>query len=452
MANLTDGNEKSKLVSFMLPIFVGNVLQQCYSFADAVIVGHVVGDEGLAAIGASQSIQFFLIAILMGLGAGSEILISRYVGQKDIYMIKRTLDSLLTAVLALALILTFAGVFISETLLKGIGTPKGILPQSVAYLKIYFIGLFGVAGYNTLSGMIRSTGNSTVPLILLVVTSVVNIVLDIWFVAGLHMGVVGAGSATVIAQTISFILCLTYINIHKNLVSYQIMNLDFSWKAVWEGLKFGIPFAVEQAAVSIGMFFMQAAVNSLGVKVMTAYVIGAKIDAFAGIPISGIGQTICIFTSQNLGAQKVDRAKKGKDFCLYLAWGVSLGLLLLLWSVGENIIRLFTTDQFIISMSYDYIRILSLAYFVASYFVVYNGYIRGTGNTVLPMISTLSGFWFSRIPAAYLLKNCWGYVGVWLAIPIGWICSCVITGGYVHGKKFKNLIQQYEKINKEVIK
>ena len=440
MANLTEGNVKSKLVSFMLPILIGNVLQQCYSLADAVIVGQVVGDEGLAAIGASQSIQFFLISILMGLGAGSEILISKYVGQKNLPMVKRTLDSLLTAVLGLALILTLTGIFISEILLKGIGTPKEILPQSVEYLKIYFIGLFGVAGYNTLSGILRSTGNSRVPLIFLIITSVVNIGLDIWFVAGLNMGVAGAGSATVIAQTISFILCLLYINVQKDFVSYQIMNLDFRWESVREGLKCGIPFAIEQGAVSLGMFFMQAAINSLGVKVMTSYVIGAKIDSFAAIPISGIGQTICIFTSQNLGAKKIERAKKGKNFCLYLAFGISLGLLFLLWGAGEYIIKLFTNDQEIICMSYDYIKILSLAYFIASYFVVLNGHIRGTGNTVLPMISTLSVFWFSRVPSAYLLKDYWGYMGVWLAIPIGWICSCIITGVYIHGKKFTSLM------------
>ena len=351
--------------------------------------------------------------------------------------------------MGLDLILNFIGIFISEILLKGIGTPKEILPKSVEYLKIYFIGLFGVAGYNTLGGMIRSTGNSRVPLILLIITSVVNIVLDILFVAGLNMGVTGAGSATVIAQTISFVLCLLYINSQKGLASYRIMDLDFHWESVKEGLKCGIPFAIEQSAVSLGMFFMQAAINSLGVKVMTSYVIGAKIDSFAGIPISGIGQAICIFTSQNLGAQRIERAKKGKKFCLYLAFGISLGLLFLLWCAGEDIIRLFTNDQEIIRMSYDYIKILSLAYFIASYFVVFNGYIRGTGNTILPMLSTLSGFWFSRIPSAYLLKNYLGYIGVWLAIPIGWICSCIITGGYIHGKKFSRVMQQYT-IKKEV--
>ena len=177
MTRLTQGDVKRNLFGFMLPLLLGNILQQCYSFVDAVIVGQVVGSEGLAAIGASNSIQFLLIAILMGLGAGAEILIALRIGQKDYKLAKRTLDSLLTSVLGMSIVLTVVGIIVSEPLLVLIGTPKEVLPQSVRYLQIYFLGLFGVAGYSTLSGMIRSTGNSKLPLILLIITSIINIIL-----------------------------------------------------------------------------------------------------------------------------------------------------------------------------------------------------------------------------------------------------------------------------------
>ena len=180
-----------------------------------MIVGQVVGKNGLAAIGASNSIQFLMVAVLMGLGAGSEILISMRIGQREWKLAKRTLDTLLTSVLVVSLVLSVIGIFVSRHLLIWIDTPETVLTEAVRYLRIYFVGLIGVAGYSTLSGMIRSTGNSKVPLLLLVVTSVVNIVLDLLFVAKIQMGVMGAGIATVIAQTLSFLLCLIYINIKR---------------------------------------------------------------------------------------------------------------------------------------------------------------------------------------------------------------------------------------------
>ncbi len=206
---------EKQVVSFYASPFSREFLQQCYSFADGVIVGQVVGKNGLAAIGASNSIQFLMVAVLMGLGAGSEILISMRIGQREWKLAKRTLDTLLTSVLVVSLVLSVIGIFVSRHLLIWIDTPETVLTEAVRYLRIYFVGLIGVAGYSTLSGMIRSTGNSKVPLLLLVVTSVVNIVLDLLFVAKIQMGVMGAGIATVIAQTLSFLLCLIYINIKR---------------------------------------------------------------------------------------------------------------------------------------------------------------------------------------------------------------------------------------------
>lgn len=449
MTDLVEGNTKSRLFRFMLPLLAGNFLQQCYSFADGVIVGQVVGKNGLAAIGGSNSIQFLMVAVLMGLGAGSEILISMRIGQREWKLAKRTLDTLLTSVLVVSLVLSVIGIFVSRHLLIWIDTPETVLTEAVRYLRIYFVGLIGVAGYSTLSGMIRSTGNSKVPLLLLVVTSVVNIVLDLLFVAKIQMGVMGAGIATVIAQTLSFLLCLIYINIKKGMLKYHPFCGDFDFKVVKEGIKCGIPYSVEQGMVSIGMIFLQAAVNSLGVNEMTAYTIGSKIDSFASIPITGMGQALCIFTSQNLGAGEIQRAKKGKKLCLNWAWIFSAGLLLVLWSAGRMIIHIFTDDRDIVNMTYEYIRILSIAYFLASYFVILNGYIRGTGNTVLPMFSSVFGYWAARLPAAYVLKEIAGYMGICLAIPAGWIGSCIIVRFYIHSKKFTVFMKRQEEAEYE---
>ena len=216
---LTEGPVKRRLALFTLPILVSNILQQLYSAADAVIVGRVAGGNSLAAVGASTPIITLLVALMIGLGAGTEIILARKIGEKDAKGQKITLDSMLTTILVIAVITMLIGFFGSRFLLSLIGTPAEILDEAVLYLKYYFLGLVGVAGYNTLSGLIRSSGNAIVPLILLLISAVLNIGLDLTFVGGLGMGVKGAAIATVLSQTIALISCINYTNTKKGMIS-----------------------------------------------------------------------------------------------------------------------------------------------------------------------------------------------------------------------------------------
>ena len=434
---LTEGSVGKRLAAFTLPLLASNVLQQLYSAADAAIVGQVSGGDSLAAVGASNPILSFLIAIMVGLGAGSEIIIARKIGQKDPAGAKETLDSMLTTILALAAVITVIGFFGAEFLLRLIGTPEDILGQSVLYLQYYFLGMVGVAGYNTLSGLIRSTGNAVVPLVLLLISAVMNIVLDLLFVWGFQMGVAGAAVATVVSQAFSFLCCLFYVNLKKNMIGYHPFHLKLRLEAVREGFACGIPCSVQQCANSIGMIVLQIAVNSLGTQVITAYTVGSKIDSFAGLPLMGIGQALCIFTSQNMGANQPERIQKAKRLSLLWGYGFSLLLLLLFWFFGEEICTLFCREEEAVRMAADYIRILSLAYFFAGYWVVIHGFIRGTGNTVAPMIITLIGNWGARLPLAFILKPYFGERGVWMSIPLGWALAFLLTALFVKSRYFQ---------------
>lgn len=439
---LTEGSVKKSLAFFTLPILASNILQQLYSAVDAVIVGQVAGGNSLAAVGASTPIISLLTSLMIGLGAGAEIIIARKIGESDKEGQKETLDSMLTAILAIAFITMLIGFFGSRFLLTVLGTPAEILEEAVLYLKFYFLGLVGVAGYSTLSGLIRSSGNAVVPLVLLLISAVLHIGLDLLFVGGVGMGVKGAAIATVLSQTTAFVCCLVFINTKKGMLRYNPFHLNISLDAIQRGFIYGIPCSMQQCANSIGALILQIAVNSLGTQVVTAYTVGSKIDSFAAIPITGIGQSLCIFTSQNLGAEKAERVKQGKKFSLIWAYGFSLFLVILFWGAGDFITSLFCSEIEVAEMAQSYIKILSIAYFLASYWVVLHGFIQGTGNTAVPMAITLIGNWGARLPLAYLLKGFLGETGVWLAVPSGWVTSVILTYLFLHSRYYKSKLKE----------
>lgn len=436
---LTEGSVGKNLALFTFPMLLSNLLQQLYNAADAVIVGRLIDGDALAAVGASHPIIMLLIALMCGLGSGSEILIAREIGRGDHKAAKRILDSMMTTILALALVTMVAGFFCSEFLLRLIGTSEEIIGEATCYLQYYFLGMIGVAGYNTLNGLIRSTGDSLAPLVILATSTALNVVLDLLLVGPL--GIAGAALATVIAQSFSFLCCLIYVNAKKDMIHYGIFYPDFCLRTVREGFACGLPYALQQAANSIGALILQVAVNSLGTQVVTAFTVGSKIDAFAGLPMMGLGQALGIFTSQNIGAKKPDRVQKGKRISLVYAYSVCLVLLVLFWTCGERITALFCQDPEVIRLSADYIQLLSLAYFFASYWVVYHGFIRGTKDTLAPTIINMVGNWGARLPLAFLLKNHLGVLGVWLSIPCGWALAFVMTWLYMRSKRF---LKKYE--------
>lgn len=435
--SLTDQPVAKSLLRFSIPITVGGILSQMYSFADAIIVGRFAGVNALAAVGAGFPIILLLVAIMTGIGAGSEILIARCLGKEDLRAAKRTQDSLLTLILLLTCVITITGVVFSKSLLKLVSTPLALLEDSTAYLRIYFFGLLGIAGYNTLAGMIRSTGNSWMPTVLLAGCCLLNILLDLCFVGVFNMGVRGAALATTIAQTVSFVACLRYINTRQGFIPYRLTNLDIDLQSIRDGLRLGLPLTAQRAITGVAMALFQSMVNGLGVPVITAFTLGSRIDSFAAMPVIGIGQAVCVFASQNNGAGRNERVKEAQKLGLLWCSIFAAVLLVLFWTSGEWICGLFIDDAQVIRYGWDYIRILSATYFFTCYSEVMQGVIRGMGNTIVPTMSSIIGLFAVRLPLAWLLAGTLGYIGVWLSIPVGWIASYMITLAYVKSDRYK---------------
>lgn len=442
-ASLTEGRVSRRLISFLLPILAGNVLQQLYNSIDAVIVGRCVGEHALGSVGVSQPIVGIMVALLIGLGVGTEILIGQAIGREDAPQIKRTVDTLFTAIMLLSVVLAAVGFFTATLLLRAIRTPAEQMEGAVLYLKYIFLGIPGIAGYNTLAGMIRATGNSRTPLKFLIYCSALNGVLDLWSIRSLGMGVEGAAMATAVAQTVSFLLCLRYVNRYSRNMRYDPRHLDFSVNTLKAGVRCAVPASIQQGAMSVGMLLLQVVVNGLGSSAVTAYTIGSRIDSFAALPIVNIGQGLAIFTSQNLGAGRPGRVREAKRLSLLWAYCIGALLLVVLWGFGGGMARFFGATGETVKMTEDYVRILSLGYFAAGYFTVVHGLIRGTGNTFAPMVITIAGYWLVRLPAAMLLRGPLGYLGVWLSILIGWVFAFGATLVYYHSKRFQSSLSAW---------
>lgn len=440
MGVLTEGKVGKRLFFFLLPILAGNLLQQLYNSIDAVIIGRYLGAEVLGSVGVSQPIVGIVVALLVGLGTGTEILIGQAVGQGDRALMKRTVDTLFSAIMLLSLLLAVAGFLATPAMLRAIRTPAVQLDGAVRYLQIIFLGIPGIAGYNTLGGMIRATGNSREPLLFLLVCSVLNILLDVWAIRVLHLGLAGAAAATVAAQTVSFLLCLLYINRSSSRIHYRLHKLDICFSTLQRGLRCAVPVSIQQSAMSVGALLLQVVVNGLGPAAVTACTIGGRIDTFAALPIVNIGQALSIFTSQNLGAQKPGRAQAALRLSLLWAYGVGAVLLVVLWLFGDGMARFFGAEGITVQMTVDYVRVVSLGYFAAGYFTVVLGYIRGTGNTFAPMAITILGFWAVRLPLAALLRIPFGYLGVWCSILAGWALTCLFTFVYFKSKRFQRAL------------
>lgn len=438
MAALTEGKVGRRLILFLLPILAGNLLQQLYNSIDAVIIGRYVGEHALGSVGVSQPIIGILIALLIGLGTGTEILIGRAIGREDRGEVKRTVDTLFTAIMLLSVVLAAVGYFATPFLLSAIRTPPEQMGGAVLYLKFIFLGIPGIAGYNTLGGMIRATGNSRTPLYFLVLCSILNGVLDMYSIRVLGMGVEGAAIATAVAQTLSFLMCLLYVNRSAYHMRYNPRRLDFSWDTLRAGVRCAVPVSIQQGAMSVGALLLQVVVNGLGPAAVTAATIGGRIDSFAALPIVNIGQGLSIFASQNLGAGKSERVREAKRLSLLWAYCIGGVLLVLLWGFGGAMARFFGATGVTVKMTEDYVRILSLGYFAAGYFTVVQGLIRGSGNTFAPMVITILGFWAIRLPAAALLSIPLGYLGVWLSILVSWAITFLMTFAYYHSKRFQS--------------
>ncbi len=401
--DMTEGRPMSNLLRFSIPLLVGNFAQQMYSTVDSIVVGRYVGDRALSAIGTSFPVINLLLVLFMAIATGVGIMVAQYFGAKDKQALSHAIGSAITMIVISSIIIMAVGIPFAGPLLRLTRTPAETFDMAKSYLTIILAGVMTAGLYNISAGILRGLGNTVFPLGALLLASVLNTFLDIWFVAGLNMGIAGAAIATVISQAISAVLCLTKLWKMKDVLDMKLSILVPHKDSVVQLFRLGLPAGVTQAIFSMSQVFVQSLTNSMGYLIVTCTTAVMRIDGFAMMPNFTFGMAIATFVGQNVGANKMDRVAQGTKDVLKLSLGTSVSLVVLLVLFGGNLIRMFTSTDLVIVLGIRQLRILALGYVAMAMNQVFGSVMRGAGDTMPSMWISMVTTVFVRVPVAYLL-------------------------------------------------
>ena len=428
--DLTEGKVWKVIVRFALPLLVGNLLQQFYNITDSIIVGQFLGKEALAAVSASFFIYYFIISLVIGVGSGTTVVISQLFGAKQYQKVQLAFSSFFIFMLVGGIILSIAGIIFAEPVFRLTNTPEEVIPQAVAYFRIYIGGTFLFVTFNSIISILRGVGESVRPMLFILITTVLNIAFDLLFILVFKWGIEGAARATVVSQGIGMCIALAYVNNTHPLLSIKKQDMLFDWKLFKESLKIGLPTSVQQCAIALGLIALLGIVNSFGTNTLTAYGAAGKIDTIITQAILTLSGALAAFCGQNIGAGRLDRVKKGVQFTMYT--NIALGLLTFaaVYLFGNEMMRIFTKDIDVVAIGKEYLLIIGGFFIVHGALNVYNGALRGAGDTLFPMITSLVCLWLIRIPLAYYLSSWLGRNGIWWAIGISITIGLLVTFVY----------------------
>lgn len=430
--DLTHGSVWKVIVRFALPLLIGNLLQQLYNVTDSIIVGQFLGKEALAAVSASFFIYYFIISLVIGVGSGTSVVVSQFFGAKQYDKVQRAFSSFFIFMLVAGIALSIAGIIFAEPIFRLTNTPEEVIPDAVAYFRIYIGGTFLFVTFNSIISILRGVGESVRPMIFIFITTILNIVLDLLFIVGFHWGIEGAARATVIAQGIGMCIALGYVNNTHPLLSIKKQDLLFDMKLFKEGLKIGLPTSVQQCAIALGLIALLGIVNSFGTDTLTAYGAAGKIDTIITQAVLTLSGALAAFCGQNIGAGRFDRVRKGLRFTMLVNVIFSLITFTAIYFFGEEMMRAFTNDPAVIAIGKEYLLIMGGFFIVHGALNIYNGALRGAGDTIFTMATSLLCLWLIRIPLAYQLSAWYGRQGIWWAIGISIAIGLVIT--YIYYK------------------
>ncbi len=420
--DMTKGNPLKIILSFSVPMLIGNIFQQVYNFVDAAVVGKFVGPQSLAAVGSTGTILAVMICLMMGLTSGAGIIISQCFGKRDYAGMRKTVTGLTYIVLILSVITSIAGIIFAEPILKLLQTPDNVIGEAVLYIKIIFAFTIGTGLYNAAGSILRSIGDSRTPLYALILSSIINVCLDLLFVVVFNKGVAGAAAATVIAQLVSAAFCIIHIVRYREQLNLDGIDFSTSKDVIIKIFRTGIPAALESCLISLGTMSVQRLVNSFGDMTMAAYTAAVKIDSVAIAPIVSVGMSLSVFAGQNMGAGRVDRIKKGMYQTLAALIGICIVLAALIVIFRTGLLSLFLDKSEAaeaIAIGGKYLSIVCVAYIVAAVMRTYLNVLRGAGDvntSAVAGILELTG----RIIFAYILVNYFGSTGIWMATPLAW--------------------------------
>ena len=425
---LTQGPVMATMLRFAVPMILGDLLQQCYNIADTLIVGRFLGADALAAVGSAFSLMTFLTSILLGLAMGSGTVFSIRFGQQDEQGLKEGVLAsfvLLGAVTVVLNVLVFAG---TDWIIRALRTPAELTALMKDYLTVIFAGLAGIFLYNFFAALLRSLGNSVVPLAFLAVSAALNIVLDLWFVAGLGRGVAGAAEATVIAQYVSGLGIALYTAVRFPELIRPAPGVRLRRTRMKEIFSFSALTCLQQSIMNLGILAVQGLVNSFGTTIMAAFAAAVKIDAFAYLPVQDFGNAFSIFISQNYGAGKTGRIRKGIRTAMLTTVTFGLALSALVWVLAAPLMGLFIDDPAtagpVIAEGVRYLHIEGAFYALIGVLFLLYGLYRALGRPGMSVVLTVVSLGL-RVALAYALSALpgVGVVGIWWSVPIGWVLA-----------------------------
>ena len=443
--DMTVGKPLSNLASFSIPLLIGNFAQQMYNTVDSIVVGKYVGDNALAAVGASGPILNLLILLFVGISTGAGIMVAQYYGAKKKEELSRTVGSCMTLILVSSAIVMLVGPLIARPLITLLGTPDTVADMAVSYLVIIFLGILGGGAYNIISGILRGMGDSFYPLVFLVVACLLNIALDLLFVYKFRMGVPGVAWATIIAQMVSGALCVIRLVRMKDTVQITRKSLIPDRLLTGEIVRLGLPSGLTQAVFSMASIVVQRLTNSFGEMIMAVSVVVTRVDGFAMLPNFTFGIALTTFVGQNVGAGRMDRVHEGVRSGLRAGLAIAAALVTMILLGGRPLMGLFTQTQAVVDTSMHMMKILAVGYIAMAITQSLSGVMRGAGDTVTPMWISLVTTVVIRMPLAYLIA----YLtrseaqpngtpdALFISLLIAWISGAVITSIFYKRGKWK---------------
>ena len=430
--DMTEGGIARLLITFALPLMIGNIFQQLYNTVDSIIVGNFVSRQALAAVGCTASIINTLIGVFVGLSSGAGVVISQYYGAKDRERLHSAVQTTIALTLAMCVVLTALGVLMTPFMLRLMATPEDVIGEASTYLSLYFWGVSGMLLYNIGAGILRAVGDSTHPLYFLIFSATTNTILDYLFVKVFSWGIAGAAIATVVSQFLSALLVLRMLIVSDADYRIELRAIGFDRTILRRICGIGVPTSLQMGITALSNVFVQSYINRFESACMAGWAAYNKLDAFAFLPLVGFSVAVTTFVGQNYGAGKLERAQRGPLVALGIGTIMMIVILTPMMIFAPTLVRLFNQEAEVIAFGTLFIRLISPFYLLSTINQIYSGALRGVGDTKATMIIMLFSFVFFRqlyLFTVYRLGG--GIVPISLGYPVGWImCSAVILVYY----------------------
>ena len=424
---LTEGSIWKKLILFALPVFLGNVCQQFYNTFDSWVVGNFLGEEALAAVSSSGSLIFMLVGFFNGVAMGAGVIIAKYFGARDYKAMGLAIHTDVAFGLVTGIVITILGVTFTPTILQWMGTPEDVLPQSISYFRYYFCGAIFTVMYNIFVGILHAVGDSRHPLYYLMISTFVNIVLDLLLVGVFHFGVGSAALATTISQGISALLCCIRLLRAKECYRLKLKEIRFHWPSLKNIVRFGLPSGIQNSVIGLANIVVQTNINSFGKAAMAGCGSYSKLEGFAFLPVTCFSQALSTFVGQNLGAHKYDRVKKGVAFGIICSTVMAELIGVISYLLAPQLIGIFNDDPTVVDFGTRHMRTICLFFCLLAFSHCIAGIMRGAGKASVPMLTMLICWCVIRVSYITIAVR---YVNeletVSRAYPITWSLSSIV--------------------------